>query len=162
MLRYSEEEVAKLLSLGVVKFFSLIHVLDACGLFQARSVFFQLWWSEVLLILALFVQCHITPCEISDNSISEHNHSIASCVSEHNGSIMSYPKSWDHSGRGSCGEENGDWEWQLGLQITNNTYQLAIDCITNITTTFSINSFWTKVFLMYALPSVRRFEVAYK
>lgn len=92
------------------------------GILQVESVLFPLLGGDELptfpyyifpsMILALFVQCH------TRDRISKHSHSIVSCVSKHNRSIMSCCKSWDHTGTGSDGEENGDWAQPLGLQTT--------------------------------------------
>lgn len=62
------------------------------------------------MILALFVSAVLHPVKDQLNSISEHYHSIASRISELRKSNMSYSKSWDCTGQGSDGEENGAWE----------------------------------------------------
>lgn len=62
------------------------------------------------------------------------------------------PKSRDHTGRGSDGDENGDWERQLGLQSTILTSMAQI--ISQISLLlFPLTPLWTKVFIIYALPS---------
>lgn len=83
--------------------------------------FVQYGWA---MTLALFVQCHITPCEIPPGDcISKHSHSIAPRVSEGNRSIAVCCKSWDPTTEDvtqkSIMTGEGNWDPRQPTRVTS-------------------------------------------
>lgn len=160
MLKCSEEEVAaefvylsnNFLVLGVVKFLSLTCVLDAGDILHIGSVpFFPLWWWAALSVALLpcNVSSHLWPltclCSavllpvkhqvvVSLNITAQSLHVFLNIVGQ-----SQLSPNQDCIGQGSDGEEDGDWEQQLRLQTTTNTYWHGI-LIKHTTIMSSINS----------------------